>query len=149
MDDIAIAGEGATRDAAALRRVFQNLISNAAKHAAAGKWIGIPVACTGALMNYRISSCEKAGFKEPAAAYGGYSYDAANAIIEALKTSLKDATDAKSAREATIKAMSSVSFDGVTGKVGFDEFGDAVSRVLTVYKVTDGKWVADKTDTFK
>ena len=28
-------------------------------------------------------------------------------------------------------------------------FGDAVSRVLTVYKVTDGKWVADKTDTFK
>jgi len=28
------------------------------------KWIGIPVACTGALMNYRISSIEKAGFKE-------------------------------------------------------------------------------------
>lgn len=28
------------------------------------KWIGIPVACTGALMNYRISSMEKAGFKE-------------------------------------------------------------------------------------
>ena len=29
-----------------------------------GKWIGIPVAATGALMNYRISSMEKAGFKE-------------------------------------------------------------------------------------
>ncbi|MEH2509678.1 multiple sugar transport system substrate-binding protein [Nitrobacteraceae bacterium AZCC 1564] len=29
-----------------------------------GKWIGIPVACTGALMNYRISAMEKAGFKE-------------------------------------------------------------------------------------
>ena len=28
------------------------------------KWIGIPVACTGALFNYRISSMEKAGFKE-------------------------------------------------------------------------------------
>lgn len=28
------------------------------------KWIGIPVACTGALINYRISSMEKAGFKE-------------------------------------------------------------------------------------
>ncbi|HWW49862.1 MAG TPA: ABC transporter substrate-binding protein [Xanthobacteraceae bacterium] len=28
------------------------------------KWIGIPVACTGALLNYRISSMEKAGFKE-------------------------------------------------------------------------------------
>jgi multiple sugar transport system substrate-binding protein len=28
------------------------------------QWIGIPVAATGALMNYRISSMEKAGFKE-------------------------------------------------------------------------------------
>lgn len=29
-----------------------------------GKWIGIPVAASGALINYRISSMEKAGFKE-------------------------------------------------------------------------------------
>ena len=29
-----------------------------------GKWIGLPVATTGGLMNYRISSMEKAGFKE-------------------------------------------------------------------------------------
>lgn len=29
-----------------------------------GKWIGIPIATTGGLMNYRISSMEKAGFKE-------------------------------------------------------------------------------------
>ena len=29
-----------------------------------GKWIGIPVAATGALVNYRISAMEKAGFKQ-------------------------------------------------------------------------------------
>ena len=29
-----------------------------------GKWIGIPIATTGGLMNYRISSMQKAGFKE-------------------------------------------------------------------------------------
>ena len=29
--------------------------------------------------------------------------------------------------------MSNVSFDGVTGKVAFDEYGDTTSRVLTVY----------------
>src|ERR1700692_3930801 len=28
-----------------------------------GKWIGIPVAATGGLVNYRISAMEKAGFK--------------------------------------------------------------------------------------
>ena len=59
-----------------------------------------------------------AAYKEPSAAYGGYSYDAANAIIAALKVSLKDAADAKSARDATITEVGKVSFDGVTGKVG-------------------------------
>jgi branched-chain amino acid transport system substrate-binding protein len=96
-----------------------------------------------------LAAYEKAGYKDAAGAYGGYSYDAANAIIAALKTSLASASDAKSAREATVKAMASVNFDGVTGKVGFDEFGDAVSKVLTVYKVEGGKWVPAKTDTFK
>ena len=96
-----------------------------------------------------LASYEKAGYKEPAAAYGGYAYDAANSIIEALKTSLKDASDVKTAREATVTAMSSVSFAGVTGAVGFDEFGDSTSKILTVYKVTGGKWAAEKTDEFK
>ncbi len=41
--------------------------------------------------------------------------------------------------------MSKVSFDGATGKVAFDEFGDTTTKVLTVYKVEGGKWVADKT----
>ena len=28
------------------------------------KWVGIPIASTGGLLNYRIAACEKAGFKE-------------------------------------------------------------------------------------
>jgi multiple sugar transport system substrate-binding protein len=31
---------------------------------AGNKWVGIPVATTGGLVNYRIEACEKAGFKE-------------------------------------------------------------------------------------
>jgi branched-chain amino acid transport system substrate-binding protein len=92
-----------------------------------------------------ISDYKAAGYSEPSAAYGTYSYDAANAIINALKTSLASASDAKSARQATIDAMSKVSFDGATGKVAFDQYGDATTKVLTVWKVADGKWVADKT----
>ena len=46
-------------------------------------------------------------------------------------------------------AMASVSFEGATGKVAFDEFGDSVSRVLTVYAVTDGAWAAKKTGELK
>ncbi len=96
-----------------------------------------------------VSAYSAAGFSEPYAAYGAYAYDAANAIINALKVSLKDATDAKSARQATIDAMASVSFDGATGKVAFDEFGDSTSRVLTVYKVTGGEWKPEKTGELK
>jgi branched-chain amino acid transport system substrate-binding protein len=92
-----------------------------------------------------ISDYKAAGYKEPYAAHGAYSYDAANAIINALKTSLASASDAKSARQATIDAMSKVSFDGATGKVAFDQYGDTTTKVLTAYKVDGGKWVADKT----
>jgi len=90
-----------------------------------------------------------AGFKEPSATYGAYSYDAANTIINALKVSLKDAPDVASARQATIDAVGKVSFDGVTGKVSFDEFGDNTTRVLTVYKVVKLKWAPELTEEFK
>ncbi|HET7476821.1 MAG TPA: branched-chain amino acid ABC transporter substrate-binding protein [Dermatophilaceae bacterium] len=93
-----------------------------------------------------LADYSAAGYAEPSAAYGGYSYDAANAIINGLKVSLKDAADAKSARQATIDAVGKVSFDGVTGKVGFDEFGDTLARVITGYKVDGGKWVSVKTE---
>ena len=33
--------------------------------------------------------------------------------------------------------------------VSFDQYGDATAKVITVYKVEGGKYVADKTDTFK
>jgi branched-chain amino acid transport system substrate-binding protein len=90
-----------------------------------------------------------AGYKDPAAAYGAYSFDAANAIINALKVSLKGAKDVASVRQATIDAMGKTDFTGVTGKVSFDKFGDATTRVLSVYKVTAGKWDPVNTAVFK
>jgi branched-chain amino acid transport system substrate-binding protein len=92
-----------------------------------------------------VADYNAGGFDQPYGAYGAYAYDAANAIIEGLKTSLASAEDAKSAREATITAIGGVSFEGATGPVAFDEFGDTKTKVLTVYKVTDGKWAAAKT----
>ncbi|MGL5927837.1 MAG: ABC transporter substrate-binding protein, partial [Dermatophilaceae bacterium] len=88
-------------------------------------------------------------YAEPYEAYGAYAYDAANAIINALKTSLKDADSAEAARQATVDAMGSVSFDGVTGKVAFDEFGDTTTRVLTVYQVKGTEWAPVSTEEFK
>ncbi|HSU34675.1 MAG TPA: branched-chain amino acid ABC transporter substrate-binding protein [Propionibacteriaceae bacterium] len=96
-----------------------------------------------------VDAYTAAGYKDPYGAYGGYSYDAANAIINALKVSLASASDAKSARQPTVDAMANVAFDGATGKVAFDEFGDTTTKVLTTYKVEGGKWAADETEEFK
>ena len=110
--------------------------------------VGAPTDSTDAGKKF-LNEYKAAGYKEDASAYGGYGYDAAKAIIEAAKSALKDAKDVKSARDAELTALGKVSFDGVTGKVAFDEFGDTTSKILTVYKVDAGKWIPAKTDTFK
>ncbi|WP_254812799.1 branched-chain amino acid ABC transporter substrate-binding protein [Streptomyces cavourensis] len=93
-----------------------------------------------------VANYDKAGYKEPFEAYGGYSYDAAWSIIEAVKA-VADANDGKlpsDARAQVAEALGKVDFEGVTGKVSFDEFGDTTNKQLTVYEYKDGDWVAVK-----
>ena len=110
--------------------------------------VGAPTDSTDAGKKF-LADYKSAGYKDDAAAYGGYAYDAANAIIAALKTSMKDATDVESARQATVDAVGKVSFDGVTGKVAFDQYGDSTTKVLTVYKVDAGQWATVETKDFE
>ena len=42
--------------------------------------------------------------------------------------------------------MAKVNFDGVTGHVSFDEFGDTTNKQLTVYQVDGGKWSRQDSD---
>lgn len=106
--------------------------------------VGEPVDSSKSAVTF-IQAYNAEGFEDPYAAYGAQSYDAAKAIIEALKVSLPSATDAESAREATIKAMSTVTFTGATGPVSFDEYGDTKTKVITIYKVDSDKWAAVET----
>jgi branched-chain amino acid transport system substrate-binding protein len=91
------------------------------------------------------------GYKDPYAAYGGYSYDAAWAIIQAIKTVVND-NDGKlpdDARAKITETLNKVSFEGVTGKVSFDQYGDTTNKQLTVYKVVKGAWTDETSRTFK
>ncbi|WP_055694376.1 branched-chain amino acid ABC transporter substrate-binding protein, partial [Streptomyces prasinopilosus] len=97
-----------------------------------------------------VANYKAAGYKEDFEAYGGYSYDSAWAIIEAVKKVVED-NDGKlpdDARAKVTAAMQNVSFDGVTGKVSFDEFGDATNKQLTVYAVENGDWTAVESGTY-
>ncbi|MFE9343313.1 branched-chain amino acid ABC transporter substrate-binding protein [Streptomyces olivaceus] len=97
-----------------------------------------------------VANYKTEGYKEAYEAYGGYSYDSAWAIIEAVKKVVED-NDGKlpdDARSKVVDAMQNVSFDGVTGKVSFDEFGDATNKQLTVYAVENGTWGSVKSGTY-
>ncbi|WP_344306779.1 branched-chain amino acid ABC transporter substrate-binding protein [Fodinicola feengrottensis] len=110
--------------------------------------VGAPLDQLPAAKKY-VSDYTAGGYKGDNSSYGAYAFDAANAVIAALKTSLANATDAKSARQATIDALSKVSFAGVSGQVAFDQYGDTTNKTLTVYKVDGTAWKGVNTGEFK
>ncbi|WP_371615348.1 branched-chain amino acid ABC transporter substrate-binding protein [Streptomyces sp. NBC_00454] len=110
--------------------------------------VGAPVESLTSAKEF-VANYTKAAYKEPFSAYGGYSYDSAWAIIEAVKAAV-DANNGKlpaDARAKVLAAVQTVTFDGVTGKVSFDEFGDATNKQLTVYKVEGNDWKAVESGT--
>lgn len=111
--------------------------------------VGAPVESLPSATKF-IAAYKAGGYSDPYAAYGGYSYDSAWAIIEAVKA-VAAANGGKlpsSARKSVEDAMSKVSFSGVTGTVSFDQYGDATNKQLTVYGVKGGVWTAIKSGSF-
>ncbi|MFF4154216.1 bifunctional serine/threonine-protein kinase/ABC transporter substrate-binding protein [Streptomyces sp. NPDC001651] len=91
-----------------------------------------------------LARYRKAGYAEPAGWYGPYAYDAAWSIIEAVKVMVKanDGTLPRDARARMSEAVSRLAFDGVTGRVSFDGYGDTRNRRLTVLSVESGRWTS-------
>ena len=111
--------------------------------------VGAPVETLASAKDF-VANYKAGGYKDDYAAYGGYSYDSAWAIIEAVKKVVDDNGGKlpSDARAKVTAAVQNVSFDGVTGKVSFDEFGDATNKQLTVYSVTGGAWKAVESGTY-
>ncbi|WP_193101375.1 branched-chain amino acid ABC transporter substrate-binding protein [Burkholderia sp. Z1] len=66
--------------------------------------------------------------------YSPYAYDATWALIKAMQAS-------NSVKREDIQAgLRKVNFDGVTGKISFDDKGDLQIARVTIFKVVDGKW---------
>ncbi|MEW2548777.1 branched-chain amino acid ABC transporter substrate-binding protein [Streptomyces sp. NPDC047002] len=80
--------------------------------------------------------------------YGGYSFDAASAIINAVGKIAKDGKLPSDARKQLVSAVQASDFQGIAGPVKFDQYGDTANKQLTVYQVTNGKWKAVKSGTF-
>ncbi|MFH8343239.1 branched-chain amino acid ABC transporter substrate-binding protein [Streptomyces sp. NPDC018045] len=98
-----------------------------------------------------IDDYRAAGYKDRYEAYGGSAYDATWALIQAVKKVVGDNGGKlpEDARKKVVDALNQVSFDGVTGHVSFDKYGDTTNTMITAYQVDRGKWVARFSAEFK
>ncbi|MFE5934950.1 bifunctional serine/threonine-protein kinase/ABC transporter substrate-binding protein [Streptomyces sp. NPDC056470] len=119
----------------------QYLTSNPQSEGDLATNIGLPAEESQAGRDF-LTRYEKADYPEPAGWYGPYAYDATWALIEAVKdvVTANGGTLPDNARAKLPQAVAGLAFDGVTGRVAFDQHGDTVNRALTVYAVNGGGW---------
>ncbi|MER5357600.1 branched-chain amino acid ABC transporter substrate-binding protein [Streptomyces sp. NPDC002785] len=100
-----------------------------------------------------IADYKAAGYKDAYEAYGGGTYDATWSIIEAVKIAVAEnggkLPSGDDARAKVLAAMAKVKFEGVTGPVSFDEYGDTTNTMMTAYQVDSGKWTSKLSEAYK
>lgn len=68
-------------------------------------------------------------------------YDCARILIEAITRAI-DANGGKvPTRAQVVAAVANTHFEGITGTYSFDAHGDALSPLMSIYKVENGRWV--------
>ncbi len=96
-----------------------------------------------------LDAYKAAGYKDEPSAYGALAFDAANVIIKALAQVLPNKTKVDPTVRAEVTTDVQVTdFEGASGKVAFDEYGDTTTKLLTVYKVEGGDWKPVLTQAF-
>jgi branched-chain amino acid transport system substrate-binding protein len=78
----------------------------------------------------------KAKFGVDVQLYAPYVYDAVNTLVAAMQKA--DSTDPKK----YLPELARISYDGITGKIEFDQFGDMKEAALTLYTYRGGKKTA-------
>ncbi|OIJ89146.1 branched chain amino acid ABC transporter substrate-binding protein [Streptomyces colonosanans] len=101
--------------------------------------IGVPVDTLPAAKDF-VATYKAKKYPGDYGTYGSYSYDATTAIIKAVGQVVKDGKLPSDARAQVVEAVQKNSFDGISGKIAFDDFGDTTNKQLTVYQVKNGEW---------
>ncbi|MBH1936339.1 branched-chain amino acid ABC transporter substrate-binding protein [Streptomyces sp. AV19] len=98
-----------------------------------------------------IADYKAAGYKDRYEAYGGATYDAAWAVVQALKAVVADNGGKlpDDARAKVVQALGKVSFSGVTGTISFDKYGDTTNTMITAYQAEGNAWKARHSAEYK
>ncbi len=105
--------------------------------------IGVPVDTLPAAKDF-VATYKAKKYPGDYGTYGSYAYDATTAIIKAVASVVKDGKIPDDARTQVVDGVQKSSFDGISGKIAFDEYGDTTNKQLTVYQVTKGEWKSVK-----
>lgn len=113
--------------------------------------IGVPADTLPAAKQF-IQTYKDKGYKGDYGAYGAYAYDATTAIIKAVKAAAdanggKVPSDINDLRAKVVDGVQKSDFEGLTGKISFDQYGDTTNKQLTVYQVEKGAWKDVETGT--
>ncbi|MCF0076864.1 branched-chain amino acid ABC transporter substrate-binding protein [Streptomyces lomondensis] len=113
--------------------------------------IGVPADTLPAAKQF-IQTYKDKGYKGDYGAYGAYAYDATTAIIKAVKAAAdanggKLPSDINDLRTKVVDGVQKSDFEGLTGKISFDQYGDTTNKQLTVYQVEKGAWKDVETGT--
>jgi branched-chain amino acid transport system substrate-binding protein len=110
--------------------------------------VGVPMSSLDSAKNF-IAEYKAANYPGDYDTYGGYSYDAATAIIKAVGQVVgkNNGKLPGNARALVVQGVQNADFDGIAGHISFDQYGDTTNKQLTVYQVKSGQWVAVKTGT--
>jgi branched-chain amino acid transport system substrate-binding protein len=95
-----------------------------------------------------IDAYAAAGYAEPSSAYGVLTYDATNVVIQALAQVVGDGQFDESRRQALVDAVQRTDYEGGSGHVSFDEFGDTTNKLLTVNVVQGDQFVPLESGTY-
>jgi branched-chain amino acid transport system substrate-binding protein len=90
-----------------------------------------------------ISDYSAANYADKFGAYGAFTFDATNVIIQAIKTAVGSGTySPDTTRAAIVKAVQDTKTNGAGGPIAFDQYGDTTNKVLTVYTVKGDDFAA-------
>jgi branched-chain amino acid transport system substrate-binding protein len=82
-----------------------------------------------------IADYQAAKYPDPYGAYGAFTYDATNVIIDALAETVRGGGWSDDKRATVVQTVQNTNLQGAGGRISFDAYGDNTNKVLTVYRV--------------
>jgi branched-chain amino acid transport system substrate-binding protein len=82
-----------------------------------------------------IADYQAAKYPDPYGAYGAFTFDATNVIIDALVETVRGGGWSDDKRATMVQVVQNTNLQGAGGRISFDAYGDNTDKVLTVYRV--------------